>query len=180
MRKYLLAAAATAALSCFAAPAMAQQCGGDQELTMNPDGTTTCGDQFTSPLMQGADFEIILPEEPFVGYDLSTAEEVSITENEDSYEVTLVLQEQTDFTSSGGQAQTVTTTVMKDTGQITSTANYGGNVRVTVFGRGANFTVGGTVTRTGPRTVTTTTTTTTTTRAGGGTIIKVPPKTQQK
>jgi hypothetical protein len=43
MRKYLLAAAATAALSCFAAPAMAQ-CTGEYELTLNPDGTTTCGD----------------------------------------------------------------------------------------------------------------------------------------
>lgn len=43
MKTTLLAASAAIALAFFGAPAMAQ-CTGNQMLTSNPDGTTTCGE----------------------------------------------------------------------------------------------------------------------------------------
>lgn len=56
--------------------------------------------------------EIVLPEEPFIGYDLSTTQEISVTEYDDSYEVTLVLQEETEY-GPNGNTKSVTTTTKK-------------------------------------------------------------------
>lgn len=105
MRKYLLAAAATAALSCFAAPAMAQSCGGDQELTMNPDGTQTCGDNgsdYTSPLMSNMDMSFDISEEVFAGYGDYFINEVVITETESTYELTFHLEQDTSSSATEG------------------------------------------------------------------------------
>jgi hypothetical protein len=62
IRKYLIAASAAMTLACFGAPALA--CGGDQEYTLYPDGTSGCGPQssVTPLVIQGLSDEIDLTE----------------------------------------------------------------------------------------------------------------------
>jgi hypothetical protein len=177
MRKYFLAAATLAAMSCFAAPAMA--CGGDQELTINPDGTTTCGTQ-EAPIAQGVDVQFNLPEDAFMAYDLTSVESISVADNGDHYELTMVLYESAPIDGAMGadhvaQAQTVTTTVWKDSGQVTTTTTVTFGVRVGVTGPRGSVNVTASTTRTSPRTVSSTSTSSTSSGGGAGGSKKQPP-----
>lgn len=72
MLKTLLAAAAAIAASSVALPAFAQ-CGGDQQLTLNPDGTTTCGEELQPP--QPAWAEATAPDAAVWTLDFGTVED---------------------------------------------------------------------------------------------------------
>lgn len=163
MRTHLLAAAAATALACFAAPAFAQ-CDGDYPLTLNSDGTTSCGSE---PIIESnADIAFDIPDEVLDGHEEWLIDQIDIVETDDTYEITLTLEadEYTVATADPaeanhvGQRRTTTTTVTKVGPQTTTT--YGGNFQVDFRWGPARVSAGvnGSRTVVGPRTTTTTTT----------------------